>query len=63
MQHELNPVRLTAVPSGLRGQNSKTAFLGGCVAPVGKVVDLEPAVLFWHREHWCVQVGLSNACL
>lgn len=46
LQHELNVVGLPAAPSRLTAQDSKAAFLGGCVAPTWKRLDLEPALLF-----------------
>lgn len=46
LQHDLNAVGLTTAPRGLTAQDSKSAFLGGCVAPTWKRLDLEPALLF-----------------
>lgn len=46
LQHELMVVKLTTAPSGLRAQDSKAAFLGGCVTPTWKRLNLKPALLF-----------------
>lgn len=46
LQHELIVVKLKAAPSGLRAQDSKAAFLGGCVTPTWKRLNLKPALLF-----------------
>lgn len=40
LQPELKVVGLTTAPSGQAAQDSKTAFLGGCVASAWKRLDL-----------------------
>lgn len=55
LQRQLIVVKLTTAPSGLTAQGSKAAFLGGCVTPTWKRLNLKPALLF------CSDTGSASA--